>query len=129
MLSCCTELSAYYRNRTFSNSQATLHSFSERCETCHIAFNGAPQYISYKHDMHEPIRYVLDHLDERQLIWYGSKVPRERESCELNFTPPLLVFVIIGRFFSSSAFPRTENYSLTVLNSRVKTDNLFRWDA
>ena len=94
-----------------------------------LPFNGAPQYISYKHDMHEPIRYVLDHLDERQLIWYGSKVPRERESCELNFTPPLLVFVIIGRFFSSLAFPRTENYSLTVLNSRVKTDNLFRWDA
>ena len=28
--------------------------------------------------MHEPIRYVLDHLDERQLICYGSKVPRER---------------------------------------------------
>ena len=23
----------------------------------------------------KPIRYVLDHLDEWQLIWYGSKVP------------------------------------------------------
>ena len=43
-----------------------------------LPFNNAPQYISYKHDMHEPIRYVLDHLDEWQLIWYGSKVPRER---------------------------------------------------
>ena len=29
-----------------------------------LPFNNAPQYISYKHDMHEPIRYVLDHLDE-----------------------------------------------------------------
>ena len=38
----------------------------------------ARQYISYKDDMREPIRYLLDHLDEWQLIWYGSKVPRER---------------------------------------------------
>ena len=119
MLSCCTELSAYYRNRTFSNSQATLHSFSERCETCHIACYPSTAHRNIfptKHDMHEPIRYVLDHLDERQLIWYGSKVPRERESCELNFTPPLLVFVIIGRFFSSLAFPRTQSttFSWTV---------------
>ena len=43
-----------------------------------LPFNNALQYISYKHDMHEPIIYVLDHLDEWQLIWYGSKVPRER---------------------------------------------------
>ena len=26
----------------------------------------------------KPIRYVLDQLDEWQLIWYGSKVPTER---------------------------------------------------
>ena len=26
-----------------------------------LPFNDAPQNISYKHEMHEPIRYVLDH--------------------------------------------------------------------
>ena len=26
----------------------------------------------------KPIRYVLDHLDEWHLIWYGSKVPTKR---------------------------------------------------
>ena len=66
ILSCRLELTAYYRKRTFSNSQATLHFFSEKCVTYHSRspFNDTAQYISYKHDMHEPIRYVLDHLDE-----------------------------------------------------------------
>ena len=44
ILSCRMESTAYYRNISFSNSQATLHSFSERCETCHVAFN--PSTIS-----------------------------------------------------------------------------------
>ena len=26
-----------------------------------LPFDDAPQNISYKHEMHEPIRYVLDH--------------------------------------------------------------------
>ena len=29
-----------------------------------LLIDDAPQYISYKHDMREPIRYGLDHLDE-----------------------------------------------------------------
>ena len=32
------ELTAHYRKKTFWNSQATFCSFSERCETYHIAF-------------------------------------------------------------------------------------------
>ena len=53
ILSCRMELTAYYRNITFSNSQATFHSFSERCVTCHSRspFNDTAQYISYKHDI------------------------------------------------------------------------------
>ena len=38
-----------------------------------LPFDDALQYISDKQDMSEPIRYVLDHLDEWQLIWYGSQ--------------------------------------------------------
>ena len=71
-----------------------------------LPVNDAPQYISNKYDMHELIRYVLDHLDEWQLIWYGSKVPRER-IVWMNFRP-LLVFVIIQRFFSSLALSPTQ---------------------
>ena len=95
-----------YRNRTFSKSQATFHSFSERCVTCHSRspFNDTAQYISYKHDMHEPIRYVLDHLDEWQLIRYGSKVPRERimwieiypHCCFCNDSTLFLIFSLIA---------------------------------
>ena len=36
-----------------------------------LPYDDAPKYISCKHDMREPIRYVLDHLDEWQLICYG----------------------------------------------------------
>ena len=43
-----------------------------------LPFDVASQYISYKQDMREPIRYVLDHLYEWQLVWYGLKIPRER---------------------------------------------------
>ena len=106
ILSCRMELTAYYRNITFSNSQATFHSFSERCVTCHSRspFNDTAQYISYKHDMHEPIRYVLDHLDEWHLIWYGSKVPRERimwieiyaHCCFCNDSTLFLIFSLIA---------------------------------
>ena len=106
ILSCRLELTAYYRKRTFSNSQATLHSFSEKCVTYHSRspFNDTAQYISYKHDMHEPIRYVLDHLDEWQLIRYGSKVPRERimwieiypHCCFCNDSTLFLIFSLIA---------------------------------
>ena len=106
ILSCRMELTAYYRKRTFSNSQATFHSFSEKCVTYHSRspFNDTAQYISYKHDMHEPIRYVLDHLDEWQLIRYGSKVPRERimwieiypHCCFCNDSTLFLIFSLIA---------------------------------
>ena len=105
-LPCRMELTAYYRKRTFSNSQATFHSFSEKCVTYHSRspFNDTAQYISYKHDMHEPIRYVLDHLDEWQLIRYGSKVPRERimwieiypHCCFCNDSTLFLIFSLIA---------------------------------
>ena len=106
ILSCRMELTAYYRKRTFSNSQATFHSFSEKCVTYHSRspFNDTAQYISYKHDMHEPIRYVLDHLDEWQLIRYGSKVLRERimwieiypHCCFCNDSTLFLIFSLIA---------------------------------
>ena len=38
-----------------------------------LPFDDALQYISDKQDMREPIRYVLDYLDEWQPIWYGSQ--------------------------------------------------------
>ena len=96
ILSCRMELTAYYRNRTFSNSQATFHSFSERCVTCHSR--------SPFNDMHEPIRYVLDHLDKWHLIWYGWKVPRERimwieiyaHCCFCNDSTLFLIFSLIA---------------------------------
>ena len=67
-------------------------------------FNDTAQYISYKHDMHEPIRYVLDHLDKWHLIWYGSKVPRERimwieiyaHCCFCDDSAPFLIFSLIA---------------------------------
>ena len=69
-----------------------------------LPVNDAPQYISNKHDMHELIRYVLDHLDEWQLIWYGSKVPRERImwmkfsplACFCNYSTLFLIFSLIA---------------------------------
>ena len=38
-----------------------------------LPFDDALQYISDKQDTRGPIRYVLDHLDEWQPIWYGSQ--------------------------------------------------------
>ena len=83
-----------------------LFFFSERCVTCHSRspFNDTAQYISYKHDMHEPVRYVLDHLDKWHLIWYGSKVPRERtmwieiyaHCCFCNDSTLFLIFSLIA---------------------------------
>ena len=62
-----------------------------------LPFDDAPQYISYRHDMRERITYVLDHLNEWQLIWYGSET-------YVNWNlRPLLVFVMIQRFLSSLA--------------------------
>ena len=76
ILSCRMELTAYNRNKTFFFQIHRLQSVRDMRHSF-LPFNGA-QYISYEHDMHEPIIYILDHLDEWQLIWYGSKVPRER---------------------------------------------------
>ena len=55
-----------------------------------LPFDDVLQNISYKHDMRELIRYVLDHLEECSF----GMVQRfaERELCELKFTPVAFFF-------------------------------------
>ena len=87
ILSCRMESTAYYRNISFSNSQATLHSFSERCETCHIAF--------YPMICLRSFRWMTAHL-----VWF---IGSQRENYVKWNLRPLLVFVMIHRFLSSVA--------------------------
>ena len=74
------ELTAHYRKKTFWNSLATFCSFSERCETYHIAFvtfrRRAAKYFTQT--WHAWINQICLRSFRGMLIWYGSKVPRER---------------------------------------------------
>ena len=104
ILSCRVELTAYYRNRTLSNSQATFHSFSERYVTCHIA--GHP---STTHRNIFPTNMTcMNQSDMSQIIQMNDSsfgmVQRfpERELCELKFTP-IACFVMIQHFFLISS--------------------------
>ena len=89
ILSCRMESSAYYRNISFSNSQATFHSFSERCETCHIAFYPS---TTHRNTFHTNMT-CMNQSDMSQIIQMNDSsfgmVQRfpERELCELKFTP------------------------------------------
>ena len=72
-----------------------------------LPFDDALQNISYKHDMRELIRYVLDHLEECS-FGMVQRFP-ERELCELKFTPvPFFFFAMIQRFSSSVALSPTQ---------------------
>ena len=89
ILSCRMESSAYYRNISFSNSQATFHSFSERCETCHIAFYPS---TTHRNTFHTNMT-CMNQSDMSQIIQMNDssfgmvyRFP-ERELCELKFTP------------------------------------------
>ena len=107
ILSCRMELTAYYRNRTFSNSQATCYSFSERCEAYHIACYPSTTHrniFQTNKTCVKPIRYVLDHLDEWKLIWYGSR----GRLVWIKIFAHCLVFVMFQRFFSSLALSPTQ---------------------
>ena len=111
-----------------------------------LPVNDAPQYISNKHDMHELIRYVLDHLDEWQLIWYGSKVPRERImwmkfsplACFCNYSTLFLIFSLIadaiydffsddGSYFFHSFIKSTLLAGKDLLRLDDKQNNNGRW--
>ena len=70
-----------------------------------LPFDDALQYISDKQDMSEPIRYVLDHLDEWQLIWYGSQ---RKTYVNWNFRPLLTFFCNVATLFSSLALSPTQ---------------------
>ena len=70
-----------------------------------LPFDDALQYISDKQDMSEPIRYVLDHLDEWQLIWYGSQ---RKTYVNWNFRPLLTFFCNVTTLFSSVALSPTQ---------------------
>ena len=71
-----------------------------------LPFDDALQNISYKHDMRELIRYVLDHLEECS-FGMVQRFP-ERELCELKFTPVAFFFGMIQRFPSSVALSPTQ---------------------
>ena len=70
-----------------------------------LPFDDALQYISDNQDMSEPIRYVLDHLDEWQLIWYGSQ---RKTYVNWNFRPLLTFFCNVTTLFSSVALSPTQ---------------------
>ena len=70
-----------------------------------LPFDDALQYISDKQDMSEPIRYVLDHLDEWQFIWYGSQ---RKTYVNWNFRPLLTFFCNVTTLFSSVALSPTQ---------------------
>ena len=51
-----------------------------------LPFKDALKYISYKHEMHEPIRHVLDHKMNDSSFGMVQRF-LGRELCESKFTP------------------------------------------
>ena len=110
LLSCRTELTAYYRNSTFSNSQVTLNSFSERCQTCHIACYPSTTHCNIFQTNkiwvnQSDMPWIILNESFRQLIWYGSQ---RKTYLNWNFRPLLTFFCNVTTLFSSLALSPTQ---------------------